>query len=177
MKKVIISVLVVCLLAFNFSAFGEALMAEILPSDMEVYYGATQLEVPTYSDGTTVYVPLETLMQVLGGTYEAQEGKVTVLITLETLPATTTTASAETPAVNWEYINYWMNATYGYPTLETYLFDCYYDNTEKQQEVIDLMDKIIDNTDDVAAFTDAVAEFVDLGGTDAGMAKLKKLAK
>ena len=52
MKKVIVSILFVCLLAFNCSAFGDDAVAEILPSDMEVYYGyggGTRLEVPAYT--------------------------------------------------------------------------------------------------------------------------------
>ena len=39
MKKIVICILVVYLLAFTCSAFGDDLIAEILPSDIEVYYG------------------------------------------------------------------------------------------------------------------------------------------
>ena len=113
MKKVIISVLVVCLLAFTCSAFGDDLIAEILPSEIEVYYGETKLEVPTYSDGTTVYVPLETLMQMLGGSYEARDGKATIIIKPDFLPSVNTPVSADTPSLSWEYIDYYLLNNWG----------------------------------------------------------------
>lgn len=116
MKKLLIGILVM-VVVFSCSAFGEDLIAEILPSDTEVYYGETKLEVPTYSDETTVYVPLETLILALGGTYEMQEGKIVLSIDPELLPplsAADVIPSGEVePALSWEYINYYYMEKYG----------------------------------------------------------------
>lgn len=116
MKKLLIGVLVMAVV-FSCSALGEDLIAEILPSDTEVYYGETKLEVSTYSDETTVYVPLETLILALGGTYELQEGKAVIALDPELLPAlcpADVIPSGEVePALSWEYINYYCMENYG----------------------------------------------------------------
>ena len=169
MKKVLISVLVVCLLAFTCSAFGDNLIAEILPSDIEVYYGyggGTKLEVPTYSDGMAVYVPLETLMQMLGGSYEAQDGQVTITIDAEALPpliAEVALAKME-PETSWEYLNYY----YGCSVED--VFEGYSNKTE----IIGKIDKAIEKKVDIDKLLDALNETSNSGGLTNKLDKLIK---
>lgn len=158
MKKAIVSVLVVYLLAFTCSALGDALNVSILPSDIEVYYGyngGTNLEVPTYSDGTTVYVPLETLMQMLGGSYDAQDGKVTITIDAEALPPLIAEAelSEMKPETSWEYLNYYSMNRYGL-TLDEFL----------PENVIKKIDTAITKNVDIDKLLAAIDETVSAGG-------------
>lgn len=158
MKKATVSVLVVCLLAFTFSAFGDNLIAEILPSNIEVYYGyggGTKLEVPTYSDETTVYVPLETLMQMLGGSYDAQDGKVTITIDAEALPPLIAEAelSEMKPETSWEYLNYYCMDRYGL-TLDEFL----------PENVIKKIDTAITKNVDIDKLLAAIDETASAGG-------------
>ena len=173
MKKVIISVLVICLLAFTCSAFGDDLIAEILPSDIEVYYGyggGTKLEVPTYSDGTTVYVPLETLMQMLGGSYEAQDGQVTIAIDTEALPPliAEVALSEMEPETSWEYLNYHYMNEWGVGVEE--IFAGY----QKGQEIIGKIDKAIEKNVDINQLLDALDETMNSGGITKKLDKLIK---
>ncbi len=96
MKKGLIHILIVCLLTFNCSALADNLTTEILPMDIGVYNGETKLEVPTYSDGTTVYVPLEKLIQMLGGSYEVQGENIVLSIASETDSQSTVSDDADT---------------------------------------------------------------------------------
>ena len=173
MKKVIISVLVVCLLAFTCSAFGDDLIAEILPSNIEIYYGyggGTKLEVPTYSDGTAVYVPLETLMQMLGGSYEAQDGQVTITIDAEALPpliAEVALAKME-PETSWEYLNYYYMDKLGIG-IDQLLAD--YPNGTK---IIEKIDKAIEQNVDINELLDALQTTLNMGGSTVQLDKLIK---
>lgn len=77
-----------------------------------MYYGfgsGTKLDVPTYSDGTHVYVSLEAFMQALGGTYETADGKVTVSIDVDALPALIAelVPAEVAPETGWEYLDYY----------------------------------------------------------------------
>lgn len=158
MKKVGSLILLVAILAFACSAFGDDLIADIFPSDIEVYYGyngGTKLEVPTYSDGTTVYVPLEALMQMLGGSYEAQEGKVTIAINTETLPPLIAKdASSEMkPETSWEYLNYYCMDRYGL-TLDEFL----------PENVIKKIDTAITKNVDIDKLLAAIYETASAGG-------------
>lgn len=96
MRKGVIPFLIVCLLTFNCSALADNLTTEILPMDIGVYNGETKLEVPTYSDGTTVYVPLEKLIQKLGGSYEVQGENIVISIASETDSQSTVSDDADT---------------------------------------------------------------------------------
>lgn len=158
MKKVGSLILLVAILAFACSAFGDDLIADIFPSDIEVYYGyngGTKLEVPTYSDGTTVYVPLEALMQMLGGSYEAHEGKVTIAINTETLPSLIAKdASSEMkPETSWEYLNYYYMDRYGL-TLDEFL----------PENVIKKIDTAITKNVDIDKLLAAIDETASAGG-------------
>jgi hypothetical protein len=159
MKKSIISVLVVCLLAFTFSAFGDDLIAEILPSGIEVHYGyggGTKLEVPTYSDGTTVYVPLKTLIQMLGGIYEEQEGKVTISIDAEALPPLIAQEGSNviSPETSWVYLEYYFENEWG-GTVEDYI---------DKPEIISKIDKAIKQNVDIEELITALEEALTSGG-------------
>lgn len=75
MKKFLVAVLMVCILnvAFCFASAEEWVLA-----GKEVYYGNTKLDASVYADGSVLYVPLEALMELLGGNCEMQGNKVTV---------------------------------------------------------------------------------------------------
>ena len=159
MKKIVICILVVYLLAFTCSAFGDDLIAEILPSDIEVYYGyggGTKLEVPTYSDGTTVYIPLETLIQMLGGIYEDQGGKVTIALDAEALPPLIVEGSSAemSPETSWTYLEYYFENEWG-GTVEDYI---------DQAEIISKIDQAIEQNADVDELSAALEETITSGG-------------
>lgn len=80
MKKLMMLVLVLML------CLGTA-MADMLPADVVITYGDTVLDAPVYTDDTDVYVPLEALMQLLGGSAVEQEGRMVLALPQTAQPA------------------------------------------------------------------------------------------
>lgn len=175
MKKLFALILALAFCAC--AAVAETESAPILPTDTPLMYGATALPVSVYSDGATNYVPLEALMQALGGTYVLENGSIIITISPNALPIAIALNEqvSDIPAVSWAYLNYWSIDNTGYDTLQEFIADCFYDDLEAQQNAIDLIDAAIAGTDDVDAFIDAVGSFVFSGG---GVTEpLQKLAK
>lgn len=77
MKKLLMLLLMLCSLVSCVCAAG-AEEAKLVPADVDVYCGNEKLAAPVYTDGDVVYVPLEALMQMLGGSCEVQGNKMTV---------------------------------------------------------------------------------------------------
>ncbi len=77
MKKFLVTVLMVCILNIAF-CFANA--EDLVLTDKEVYYGKSKLDASVYTDGSTLYVPLEVIMEMLGGNCEEQGNKVTVTL-------------------------------------------------------------------------------------------------
>lgn len=77
MKRFLISSLMVCVLALSF-CFAAAEEPSLVPADVVVQYGNNKLDAPVYTDGTVVYVPLDSFIQMLGGSYQVNGDEITV---------------------------------------------------------------------------------------------------
>ena len=95
-------------------------------------------------------------MQMLGGSYEAQDGQVTITIDAEALPpliAEVALAKME-PETSWEYLNYY----YGCSVED--VFEGYSNKTE----IIGKIDKAIEKKVDIDKLLDALNETSNSGG-------------
>jgi hypothetical protein len=89
MKRFMIATLMVCILTSIF-CFAAAEETPLVPANVTVYYGNDKLDAPVYTDGTVVYVPLDSFIQMLGGSYQVNGDEITV-----SLGASSTNAAAD----------------------------------------------------------------------------------